>query len=108
MTALSKTQPGHVQRPRRSNKSRRAETRMALLFLAPAVLLVIVFRIIPLIWGFGLSLTSATSTTPGEFIGAGNYLRAFNDPNFVASIVNAGIVLLSVPVFITIPMILAI
>jgi multiple sugar transport system permease protein len=81
---------------------------MALLFVAPAVLLVLVFRIIPLFWGFGLSLTNATSTTAGEFIGAGNYLRALNDPNFIASIVNAGIVLLSVPIFIVIPMILAI
>ena len=55
---------------------------MALLFLLPAVLLVLVFRIFPLFWGFGISLTSATSTDPGEFIGAGNYLRALDDPNF--------------------------
>src|SRR3954471_4382671 len=89
-------------------KGRRAETRIALLFVLPAILLVLVFRIIPLFWGFGLSLTSATATSPGEFIGAGNYLRALDDPNFIASIVNAGIVLLSVPIFITIPMILAI
>ena len=43
-----------------------------------------------LFWGFGISLTSATATSPGEFIGAGNYLRALDDPNFRASIVNAG------------------
>lgn len=107
MTASSYT--GQVQGSRRRlNKSRRAETRMALLFVAPAILLVLVFRIIPLVWGFGISLTSATATSPGEFIGAGNYLRALNDPNFIASIANAGIILLSVPFFITIPMILAI
>ena len=39
---------------------------MALLFLLPAVLLVLVFRIGPLFWGFSISLTSATSTSPGE------------------------------------------
>jgi len=81
---------------------------MALLFLLPAVLLVLVFRIIPLFWGFGISLTSATAATPGEFIGAGNYLRALGDPNFRASMVNAGVILLAVPIFVTIPMILAI
>lgn len=109
MTATSLPQSEKAPRPRlRKNKSRRAETRVALLFVLPAILLVLVFRIIPLFWGFGISLTSATSTTPGEFIGAGNYLRAFDDPNFRSSIVNAGIILLSVPVFITIPMILAI
>ena len=81
---------------------------MALLFVLPAVLLVLVFRIVPLFWGFGISLTSATSTDPGEFIGAGNYLRALDDPNFRASMLNAAVVLVSVPVFITIPMVLAI
>ncbi len=92
----------------RSRKSRRTEARVALLFLLPAVLLVLVFRIIPLFWGFGISLTSATSTSAGEFIGAGNYLRALDDPNFRSSIANAGVVLLSVPIFVTIPMLLAI
>jgi multiple sugar transport system permease protein len=81
---------------------------MALLFLLPALLLVLVFRIIPLFWGFGISLTSATSTNPGEFIGAGNYLRALDDPNFRSSITNAAVVLLSVPIFVAIPMVLAI
>ena len=81
---------------------------MALLFLLPALVLVLVFRIIPLFWGFGISLTSATITDPGEFIGAGNYLRALDDPNFRASLVNAAVVLLSVPLFVIIPMILAI
>ena len=79
-----------------------------MLFLLPAVLLVLVFRIFPLFWGFGISLTSATSTSPGEFIGAGNYLRAFADPNFRSSIANAAVVLLSVPIFVTLPMLLAI
>jgi len=81
---------------------------MALLFVLPAVLLVLVFRIVPLFWGFGISLTSATSTSSGEFIGAGNYLRALDDPNFRASMLNAAVVLVSVPIFITIPMVLAI
>jgi len=91
-----------------SRRRGRTEARAALLFLLPAILLVLVFRIIPLFWGFGLSLTNATATSPGEFIGWGNYLRALDDPNFRASIANAGIVLLAVPFFVTIPMVLAI
>jgi multiple sugar transport system permease protein len=81
---------------------------VALLFLLPAILLVLVLRIIPLFLGFGISLTSATHTSPGEFIGAANYLRALDDPNFRASMVNAGVVLLSVPLFVVFPLILAI
>jgi len=110
MTANTTSQSGQSV-PGRSSSSRqrgRTEARTALLFLLPAVLLVLVFRIIPLFWGFGLSLTSATATTPGEFIGWGNYLRALDDPNFRASIANAGLVLLAVPFFVTIPMVLAI
>jgi multiple sugar transport system permease protein len=109
MTVTSPPQAGEAPRTRsRSKRSGRAEARIALLFLLPAVLLVLVFRIFPLFWGFGISLTSATSTSSGEFIGAGNYLRALDDPNFRSSIVNAAVVLLSVPIFVTIPMILAI
>lgn len=98
---------GHRGRSR-VNKSRRAEARVALLFLLPAIILLLVFRIFPLIWGFGISLTSATIGNPGDFIGAGNYLRALDDPNFKASIINAGVVLLAVPIFVLLPMILAI
>jgi multiple sugar transport system permease protein len=94
--------------PARRSSRRRSEARLAFLFVLPAILLVSIFRIFPLLWGFAISLTSATATSSGEFIGAANYLRAVNDPNFRASIVNAGVILLSVPVFITIPIILAI
>jgi len=109
MTATTLPQTGQVQRVRaRTSKGRRAEARMAMLFLLPAIALVLVFRIIPLFWGFGISLTNATATTAGDFIGAGNYLRAIGDPNFRASIANAGVILLAVPIFVVIPMILAI
>jgi multiple sugar transport system permease protein len=109
MTATTQPQTGQTVRVRpRRRQGRRAEARMAVLFVLPAILLVLVFRIIPLFWGIGLSLTSATSTDPGEFIGAGNYLRALDDPNFRSSIANAAVVLLSVPIFVTIPMLLAI
>jgi len=109
MTEASPPQASSAAHTRsRPNRGRRAEARMALLFLLPALLLVLVFRVIPLFWGFGISLTNATSTSPGEFIGAGNYLMALDDPNFRASIANAGVVLLAVPFFVTIPMLLAI
>ena len=74
----------------------------------PALLLVLVFRIFPLAWGFVISLTSATATDAGVFIGAGNYLRALDDPNFRAALTNAAVILVSVPIFVTLPMLLAI
>jgi multiple sugar transport system permease protein len=109
MTTASLPNTSPILRTRsRSSRSRRGEARMAMLFVLPAIVLVLVFRIIPLFWGFGISLTSATATDPGQFIGPGNYLRALNDPNFIASIVNAGVIVVAVPFFVVIPMILAI
>jgi len=107
MTTTKSPQTADGKRPRVS-KSRRAEARVAILFLAPAIVLLLLFRIFPLIWGFAISLTSATISSPGDFIGAANYLRALTDPNFRASIINAGVVLLAVPIFVLLPMILAI
>lgn len=95
-------------KPKRSSRSRRSEARVALLFLLPTILLVVVFRFAPLVWGFGISLTSATSTDPGRFVGFDNYVKAFGDPNFHAAMANAAQVILSVPIFVTIPMMLAI
>ncbi len=109
MTASSLPQTPRAGRTRsRPHHGRRAEARVALLFISPAIALVLVFRIIPLFWGFGISLTSATSTNPGEFIGLGNYFRALDDPNFRSAMANAVVVLLSVPIFVTIPLLLAI
>ena len=52
MTANASPQTGQTVRIRSGqSRSRRAEARIALLFVLPAILLVLVFRIIPLFWG---------------------------------------------------------
>jgi multiple sugar transport system permease protein len=90
------------------SKSRRAEARFAYLLLLPALLLVFVFRILPLGWGFLISLTDATGVTSGHFIGTDNYMEAAGDPNFIASIRNTVFVLVTLPVWVMLPMLLAI
>ena len=91
-----------------SSKGSRAEARFAYLFLLPALLLVVAFRIFPLGWGFVLSQTDASGASAGTYIGAGNYVEAFSDPNFLASIRNTVFVLVTLPVWVTLPMLLAI
>lgn len=86
----------------------RAERRFAALFLAPVLILLLVFRIIPLLWGFGLSFTDADGINEANYIGAENYLRAATDPNFQASVVNTLLLLATLPVWIMLPMLLAI
>jgi multiple sugar transport system permease protein len=94
-------------RTRKTNGSK-AERRFAALFLAPVLILLLVFRIIPLLWGFGLSFTDADGINAASFIGAENYLRAATDPNFQDSIVNTLLLLATLPVWIMLPMLLAI
>lgn len=86
----------------------KAERRFAFLFVMPAVLLVLVFRIIPLIWGFFLSLTNWRGLGEADFIGIGNYQQMVGDPNFQASMVNTFVLLATLPIWIMLPMLLAI
>lgn len=82
--------------------------RLGLLFVVPALALVIVFRIVPLIWGFGTSLTDYDGMSPARFVGIANYAALTRDPVFLDSIVNMLILLATLPVWIGLPMLLAI
>ena len=53
-----------------------SERRVAFLFVLPAVLLVALFRIFPLVWGFVLSLTDSNGCPQGNFVGLDNYARS--------------------------------
>jgi len=82
--------------------------RLGLLFVVPALALVIVFRIVPLIWGFGTSLTDYDGMSAARFVGISNYVALTRDPVFLDSIVNMLILLATLPVWIGLPMLLAI
>lgn len=94
-------------RPRRKGRFR-AEHRFAWLFLLPAVGLVAVFRIIPLGWGFLISLTDRDGVGQGEFVGLDNYARAAADGTFRDSVVNMLVLLATLPIWVMLPMVLAI
>ncbi|HHY48554.1 MAG TPA: sugar ABC transporter permease, partial [Alphaproteobacteria bacterium] len=78
----------------------RGEVRFAYLFVLPALLLVLVFRIIPLVWGFFLSLTDSTGLGEANFIGLDNYVTAAGDPAFRDSLVNTLLLLATLPIWI--------
>ncbi len=82
--------------------------RLGWLFVVPALALVIVFRIVPLVWGFGTSFTDATGMTAPRFIGLANYAALTHDPVFKDSIVNMLILLATLPIWIGLPLVLAI
>jgi multiple sugar transport system permease protein len=82
----------------------RAERRFALICLLPTVLLLLVFRVVPLLWGFVLSFRS----DDGGTFGFSNYTAAVADPTFRESVVNTALMLATLPIWVMLPMLLAI
>lgn len=101
MTALPTPAPARARAARR--RSRRA-TLVAWGFAAPFVVLFLVFMAGPIMASLGMSFTDLTTRdlqTPFNvnLVGLDNYLRLFEDPRFVRSLLNTGIfVLVGVPV----------
>jgi multiple sugar transport system permease protein len=84
-----------------------SESRAALMFVAPALLLVAVFRMFPLAWGFLLSFQEF-GKGGAQFVGLDNYVALTTDAAFRDSLVNTLILLATLPVWIALPMLLAI
>ncbi len=59
----------------------------AYMFIAPSMLLLILFGILPLIIAFGLSVFDVPMTlNKADFVGLGNYIKAFHDGRFLNSL----------------------
>lgn len=68
------------------------------LFIAPFFLVFIAFGLFPIGYAGYVSLHEWTGLQPPRFIGLGNYVNLFNDPEFFLAIRNTlGLLLLSVP-----------
>ncbi|MGW8564632.1 carbohydrate ABC transporter permease [Isoptericola sp. NPDC055881] len=69
--------------PRRAQgRRRRDDTRLALLFILPATIGLLVFYFWPLVRGVWLSFTSWDLLSPAEFVGLDNYRAMVADPVF--------------------------
>lgn len=71
--------------------ARRSEGRQAWLIASPAIGLLLLFLVIPVLLTFGLSFTNIRliSPNPPRFVGLDNFMRAFSsDPTFVRSVAN--------------------
>jgi multiple sugar transport system permease protein len=63
-------------------RRKRDDTRLALVFIAPALIGFLVFMVWPTIRGIYLSFTKFNLLTPPEFNGLDNYIRMVQDPVF--------------------------
>ena len=73
-------------------KYRQKETRTAWLFSTPAIILLVLFLIVPFIWAIWLSFTNQrlipNLNIPTEFVGLRNYIRLFQDDTFKRGLLN--------------------
>lgn len=77
-------------------------------FLAPSLLLLVVFTLYPVISSFILSFQSMQGSEK-YFIGMSNYLRLFKDPVFYKSLVNTfQILIIQVPIMLSIAILVAV
>ncbi|MGP9615300.1 carbohydrate ABC transporter permease, partial [Brachybacterium sp. AOP42-B2-9] len=76
---------GAAGAPRRRRPLQRARARAGMILVAPAVLYVIVFQLIPVVYGFLLSFTRYSPLQRGAptFIGLDNYLGLLKDADFL-------------------------
>ncbi len=73
--------------PRAPAKAPKDDTRLAFLFILPALIGYLIFLVWPTIWGIYLSFTRFNLLTPPEFIGFDNYTRMVQDPIFWNAVV---------------------
>ena len=77
-------------------------------FVVPGLALVIGFKLVPLLRGMWLSLLETKGFADPTFTGLDNYTQLFSDPVVLRSFRNALVVLATLPVWIILPLILAV
>lgn len=101
---LGPSGPGSARASGRARRRRRDDTRLALAFLAPAIVGFLLFYIWPTLRGIYLSFTKYNLLTPPQWTGLDNYVRLVRDPIFWNSI---GVTLLYVVINIGLQTVLA-
>ncbi len=85
-------EPGHIDKsvahPRRRHFALSGESLTAYAFVAPNMLLLLVFVLLPLGWAVVVSLQQTNGFGAGTFVGLANYGHLFSDPLFWRSTVN--------------------
>jgi multiple sugar transport system permease protein len=82
MAISTPTREAGTRRATPRTVAKRDDTRLALLFIAPALIGFLVFMVWPTIRGLYLSFTKFNLLTPPKFNGLDNYIRMVQDPVF--------------------------
>lgn len=90
VAAVHRSTTPTAPRRRPTGRGHRGETLLALAMTSPAVVLLLVFFVVPVALMFGLAFTNARliSPRPAEFVGLDNFVSLFGDSLFWASLRN--------------------
>ncbi|ONI80748.1 sugar ABC transporter permease [Saccharothrix sp. ALI-22-I] len=91
---------------RRTRRGSRVERLAPFVLVAPAVLIIVVLRLWPLVLGVNFSFTGDGDRN-GTSVGLDNYVTLFGDPLFRTALGNVGLLVLLLPVAVAIPGLLA-
>ncbi|MET7877448.1 carbohydrate ABC transporter permease [Micromonospora sp. DT68] len=91
---------------RRATGGRRAELLAPFVLVAPAILILVLLRLWPLLLGVNFSFTG-DGERDGAAVGFDNYVDLFHDPLFRGALRNVGLLVLLLPVAVAIPGIIA-
>lgn len=80
---------------------------LAIVLVLPGVALVVLFKLVPLVHAFWLSLLRTRGFEEPTFGGMRNYVSAWNDPAVWQAFRNAVMVFLTLPVWIFLPLVIA-
>lgn len=75
--------------------------------MAPAVALLVVFRLAPILLSVWLGLTDWEGAGPANFIGLENYKALLEDPVFWAALKNTALFVLAIPIWTLVPLVCA-
>lgn len=85
MTAMGRIQPAHVRQGQPKRRKPKSEW-TGLLYIAPAMALVIMFFVLPVIFTGWMSLHNWPLMGAQRWIGFNNYFRMFNDTRFMSAL----------------------
>jgi len=90
---------GPIGPERSPQKKRPHSNRAAYVFVAPFLIIFVVFQAFALVASLGLSLTDWKGANGGSWVGLGNYFALFHDPSFLLALWHTGLLwLLTVPI----------
>ncbi len=94
--------------PARRRSGRAREWWLGAALVLPALALVVMFKLVPLVRGVLTSFESSGGFDDGSFAGADNYPRMLDDPMVLNSFRNALLVVATLPLWVVIPLVLAV